>query len=119
MKKINEMNGIERIAYMNVKGMFEWEVGGWFNCIQDGEPEYIPDSFEEAVVQVYEEAMNDAAGSGWFRTGRAPREMRFAGKEFIEECLLHLFRTDGDAEEIAAEKGWDMTKTPKFVIVEE
>ena len=118
MKKINEMNGTERIAYRNIKGVFDWEVGGWYNCIQDGEPEYIPDTFGEAVAQIYEQAMNDYAENGWYRTGRAPREMRFAGKEFIEECLLHFFRTDGDAAEIAEEKEWDMTETPEFKWIE-
>lgn len=106
MKAIKEMNGTERIAYKNIKGVFEWEVGGWYNCIMDGCPEYIPATRQEAKEFIYDEALNDAAGQGWFKSGRAPREMRFAGVEFINSVIDHLFDTDGDIEDIAAEKGW-------------
>lgn len=119
MKKVSEMNGNEKIAWRNIKGVFDWEVGGWYNCIQDDCTEYIPNTYKEAFALIYEEAMNDAASGGHYIVGRAPKEMRFAGKEFIEECLAHLFRTDGDVEGIAEVKGWDTTKELGFEIIEE
>lgn len=106
MKKVSEMTGTERIAYRNIKGVFNWEVGGWYNCIQDGCEEYIPDTVEEAKEIVYNGSLNDASRDGWYGCGRAPREMRFAGAEFIRECIDRLFATDGDVAEIAEAKGW-------------
>ena len=119
MKKVYEMNRIEKIALRNIKDVFNWEVGGWFNCIQDDCPEYIPDTYEEAFATVYEESLNDTARNGYFGTGKAPREMRFAGEKFIEECLVHLFKTDDDVKEIAAAKGWNMNVELTFEVVKE
>ena len=106
MKKVSEMNGTERIAYRNIKGVFNWEVGGWYNCIQDGCEEYIPDTLEEAKQIVYDGSLNDASGDGWYSCGRAPREMRFAGADFLHECVDYLFSRDDDVAAIAKEKGW-------------
>ena len=108
MKSVKEMNGNEKIAYRNVKGIFMWETGGWYNCILDRTPEYIPDSLEEAKKIIYDESLVDASAPGWYGCGKAPREMRFAGEEFIRECIDYLFETDdGDIEEIAEFKGWE------------
>ena len=106
MKKFKEMSGNEKIAYRNVKGIFNWEVGGWYNCIQDGCPEYIPDSEEEAKDLIYDGSLNDASSPGHYACGRAPREMRFAGEAFIRECIDHLFAKDEDVAAIRAEKNW-------------
>lgn len=104
--ELGKMNGTQRIAFANIKGVFDWEVGGWYNCIQDGCPEYIPDTLEDAKELIYEEALNDLSRPGFYAVGRAPREMRFAGTEFLHACLDWLFETDGDAAAIAEEKGW-------------
>ena len=106
MKKVSAMNAIEKIAYKNIKGVFQYEVGGWYNCIMDHCEEYIPDTMEQAKQIVYEESLTDYAEQGIYRCGKAPKEMRFAGAEFIWECINHLFATDEDAKEIAEEKGW-------------
>lgn len=106
MKKVREMNGTEKIAYRNIKGVFSWEVGGWYNCILDGYEEDIPDTMEEAKQIIYDGALNDFAEEGHYAIGRAPREMRFAGAEFIRECIDHLFAKDEDVEEIKAVKNW-------------
>ncbi len=108
MKKIPEMNGNERIAWKNIKGVFDWEIGGWYNCIQDECPEHIPSTYEEAFSLIYEQVMNNTAGNGHFRIGKAPKEMRFAGTEFIKECIEFLFKKDEDAQEIAEVKGWNV-----------
>ncbi len=100
------LNGIEKIAYRNIKGVFDWEVGGWYNCIQDHCPEYIPDTIEEAKEIIYEESLNDFAMPGHFACDRAPKEMRFAGADFIRSCIDSLFTRDEDVQEIAEVKGW-------------
>lgn len=104
--KRNELNGIERIAFDNIKGVFDWEVGGWYNCIQDNCEEYIPDTIEDAKQIVYDESLVDYARQGVYRTGRAPSEMRFAGSKFIRDVIDFLFETDDDIAEIAEVKGW-------------
>ena len=106
MKKLSEMTGHEKIAYRNVKGIFEWEAGGWYNCIQDGCEEYIPQSMEEAKEIIYAESMVDSARPGMFRCNGAPTEMRFAGEAFIRSVIDYLFKHDGDIAEIAEVKGW-------------
>lgn len=100
------MDGIEKIAYRNIKGVFNWEVGGWYNCILDGCEEYIPDTLEEAKNLIYFGCMEDSAGDGWYKCGGAPREMRFAGKEFIMMVIDKLFAKDEDIAEIAKAKNW-------------
>ena len=103
-----DMNGIEKIAYRNIKGIFDWEVGGWYNCIQDHCEEYIPDTLKEAKEIIYEESLEDFAEPGHFASGRAPKEMRFAGAEFIMKCIDDLFAKDPDIQEISEVKGWAM-----------
>lgn len=103
---MRNMNGIEKIAYRNINGVFSWEVGGWYNCILDGCEENIPDTMEEAKDIIYEEAMNDFAEEGHFAIGRAPREMRFAGTAFVRAVIDRLFDTDEDIAEIAEAKNW-------------
>ena len=44
--------------------------------------------------------MNDYYGPGLCQVGLAPREMRFAGKEFCMNYLDKLFAEDGDVAEI-------------------
>lgn len=106
MKKVSEMNGTEIIAYRNIKGIFNWEVGGWYNCIQDNCIEYIPDTLEEAKEFVYECSLKDFSRPGMYSCGNAPKEMRFAGSEFIRSVIDHLFANDEDALEIAHVKNW-------------
>ena len=96
------MNGHEKIAAKNIEGAFNWLVGGWYNCLQDGYEEDIP-SLEEAKETVYCEAMENLYKDGNEIYGRAPKEMRFAGEEFCRELIEELFLNDGDAEEIWGE----------------
>lgn len=96
------MNGHEKIAAKNIERAFNYFVGGWYNCLQDGYEEDIP-SLEEAKETVYAEAMNNLYKGGGEVYGRAPKEMRFAGEEFCRELVEELFLNDGDAEEIWGE----------------
>jgi hypothetical protein len=108
MKKVKEMNGHEKIAYRNIKGIFNWEVGGWYNCILDDCIEEIPDTLEQAKEIVRDESMNDYAREGMYSCNNAPIEMRFAGNDFINEVIDWLFEKDDDAQEIAEVKGWTL-----------
>lgn len=106
MKKVREMNGIEKIAYRNIKEGFNAEIGMLYNEILDGYAESVPDTMEEAKQYVYDSVMENWYAQGIIKSGQAPKEMRFAGSDFIIECLDYLFAHDEDVEEIAAEKNW-------------
>lgn len=102
--KMKDMNGHEKIAARNIRGAFNWLVGGWYNCYQDGCEEDIPE-LEEAKETVYEEAMNNLYTGSSEHYGRAPKEMRFAGEEFCRRIVERLFNTDDDAAELWGEDG--------------
>lgn len=103
MKSFKNLNGNERIAYRNIKAIFNYEVGGWYNAYQDGYDEDIPETEKEAKEWIYEESINDRGHAGGIQTGRAPKEMRFAGKQFITDIIAYLFEIDEDVEELKAE----------------
>ena len=88
----------EKIAARNLRAAFNFEVGGIYNSYLDGEDVNI--SLEEMKDHVYNCAMNDYYGPGLCQFGLAPREMRFAGKEFCMNYLDKLFAEDGDVAEI-------------------
>lgn len=97
--KMKKMNGHEKIAAKNIQGAFNWLVGGWYNCYQDGYEEDIP-TLEEAKEEVYYAAMNNLYRGGSESCEKAPKEMRFAGEEFCRAYVEKLFKTDIDAQEL-------------------
>lgn len=101
-----KMNAHERIAARNIKGAFEWIIGGYYNCIMDGCEEEIPNSAEELKEEIYSSALNNLHRAGYCGFNKAPREMRFAGEAFCREYIEKLWAKDGDVEEIAEVKGW-------------
>lgn len=90
-------NGWERIAMNNLKNAYNWIVGGQENARDDEDitEEQFQNWIEkEALEQIYAEAITtlytgDSAG------GEAPKEMRFAGKNFCYKYLKSLFEEDG------------------------
>lgn len=88
----------EQIAARNIRGAFNFEVGGVYNSYIDGEPINI--TLEGMKQIVYDCAMTDRYSAGSCQMGRAPREMRFAGKEFCKNYIDRLFATDLDVAEI-------------------
>ena len=88
----------ERIAARNIRAAFNFEVGGIYNAYQDGED--INLSIEEMKDIVYDCAISDYYGAGTCQLGRAPKEMRFAGKEFCKNYIDKLFAEDEDVAEI-------------------
>lgn len=96
----------EQIAKRNIRGAFNWIVGGYYNCIQDGYEEDLPETREDLINEIYEAAMFDKF-SGHVIYDGAPKEMRFAGKEFCMKVINHLMETDEDVAEIAEVRGWD------------
>ena len=89
------MTAHERIAARNIREAFNFEIGGMYNAYLDGEEVDFP-TVEEAKEMVYDCAINDLYGYGSCCVGAAPREMRFAGKEFCMKYIDKLFANDPD-----------------------
>lgn len=92
------MTGHEKIAARNIKAAFNYEIGGLYNSYLDGEE--INLTLEDAKDVVYDCAMTDRYGAGAVFYGAAPKEMRFAGKDFCIEYINKLFANDADVAEI-------------------
>lgn len=89
MKKFNDMTAHEKKAARVIKEEFNWIVGGFYNSMQDGWEEDVPDTKEEAMDMVYMAAM-----------GEHEKEIRFAGETFCREYIEHLFANDSDVKEL-------------------
>lgn len=87
----------QKDALKNLRGAYNFVVGGYENSVQDGNMEELP-AVEDLFNEVYSEAMNtryDVAGGLSISGGDAPICMKFAGKAFIREQLANMFKTDG------------------------
>ena len=91
----------EMIALRNIKYAINYIIGGIYNDMQDGNDEYLPESFKEVVDMVYDGAMNNLYAPGYEGYGKAPKEMRFSGKEFCRKKIEEILRKDSDLREIA------------------
>ena len=96
----------EKIAMRNIRGAINWIVGGYYNCIQDGCEEYLPESREQLENELYISALNNLYQPGMECCGRAPKEMRFAGEKFCRAYITWKLEQDGDFQEIAEVQGW-------------
>lgn len=98
MKK--NYTGHEKIAYKNIKAAVNYIVGGYYNDLQDGYTEYLPESIEDLKEEIYEESMNNEYGAGYMGSGKAPKEMRFAGEAFCRAIIDELVDNDEDVAAI-------------------
>lgn len=96
----------ERIAMRNIRQAINWIVGGYYNDFQDDNLEYVPNSREDLEIEIYNSAMVDRYAPGYCGTGKAPKEMRFAGSEFCHAYLKWKLDQDGDVAVLAEAKGW-------------
>lgn len=92
------MTGYEKIAIRNIKFAFNYEMGELYNSYLDGEE--IVYTLEEAKDMIYKCAMRSLYGPDIVFYGAAPKEMRFAGKEFCMNYINKLFAKDSDVAEI-------------------
>lgn len=95
-------NGWEKIAKKNLKEAYNWIVGGLENTLQDCEEdseEYrsakktLTDA-ESLAIEIYHEGITTFFGDGMCG-GKAPAEMRFAGKDFCISYITKLLKKDG------------------------
>lgn len=114
----DDRTGHERIAMRNIRNAIGWVVGGFYNSLQDGNIEYLPDSLKSLENEVYTSAMNDLYTPGLVVCGKAPKEMRFAGAEFCQAYTHWKLSNDPDVKEIAEAAHWkDMEGNTREVFV--
>lgn len=92
------MNGHQKIAARNIKGAFNYQIGGLYNSYLDGEE--INFTIEEAKEMVYDCAINDTYFGGGVIYNQPVTAMRFAGKQFCLDYIDKLFAKDEDVVEI-------------------
>lgn len=107
---VEEENGWEKIAKENIKYAYDWITGENENVLQDYEEDsdeykasynYLH-SGNEIMDVIYHEAITTEYGEGYCG-GKAPSEMRFAGKAFCMAYIKELLTADGylkDEDEI-------------------
>ena len=106
-KTKEQFNKHQLIAMRNIKYAFNWIVGGYYNCIQDGYEEALPKSRKDLENEIYSSALDNLYGAGAEIFGRAPREMRFAGETFCRAYINFKLDNDGDVKEIAEIAKWE------------
>lgn len=78
-------------ALKNIRCGYNWVIGGLENSVQDGQMEELP-----PVEEMFEEVVTSCTfDEGFCDSKAAPICMKFAGKAFIREQLVKLFRADG------------------------
>lgn len=66
-----------------------WEIGGWYNCIQDDCTDEIPKcSLEELVNSLYYDIANDR------------KEIKYSGAYNVRAYILTKIMSDGDIDEL-------------------
>lgn len=98
-KGSNNFNEHQYIAMKNTKHCANWIIGELYNGVQDGceMPKITAEGIEN---DIYFSAMRDWYGVGCVKYDKAPREMRFAGEQFVRAFIHYLVSNDEDVEEI-------------------
>ena len=83
----------QQVAAEQLENAYNWIVGGYMNAVQDGDAEEMP-SVEDLFNEVMDEATTHLYGKGMCSQKPAPAAMNFAGKKFLVETLVGLFKAD-------------------------
>ena len=92
------MTGFEKIAAINIKKCFNYEIGSLYNAFLDGETNF--PTIEEVKNMIYTLSIHNKYIKSDCIIGRAPKEIKFAGKDFCLRYIDYLFENDDDASEI-------------------
>ena len=84
----------QQVAAEQLENAYNWIVGGWRSCVNDGPVNEMP-SVEELFNEVLGEATSHLYGKGMCSQKPAPAAMLFAGRKFVRETLAGLFQADG------------------------
>lgn len=107
MKTVEELEkGFKR----NIKKAYNYITGEYINCIYDNTPEYMPNSLQDLIDEIYSGCMNNEYDDGYCSLGNAKgRATRFNGKEATINYIKQLLKDDSDIKEMAEMKNWDLS----------
>lgn len=115
-EKNTKKNGWEKIAMEQLRNTFNFIIGGLENAVQDGD--MTEEAFKEEAAgyidYIYDEAITTHYEPG-FCGGKAPKEMRFATKQFCIDYIKKLYKEDG-LEYNEPEESKKTTKTTKATV---
>lgn len=104
VKKEDE-NGFKR----NIKKAYNYVTGEYINCLYDNTPEYVPDTLQDLIDEIYNGAMNNEYDDGYCAYGTKGKGTRFNGKEATMNYIKELIKNDSEIQELGKLKGWDMS----------
>ena len=104
-------NGWEKIAKTNIKNCYNWIIGELENTLDDTEeddPEHIKaqntlDDTDWLIDEIYHESITTLYTKSSCG-GKAPTEMRFAGRDFCRNLIIKLLKKDGYYTPVVAKK---------------
>ena len=105
METIELEKGFKR----NIKKAYNYITGEYCNCIQDNCPEYMPETLQDLIDEIYNGCMNNEYDDGYCAAGTKGRTTRFNGKEATMNYIKQLLKNDDDIKEMAEIKNWDLT----------
>lgn len=100
-KLVESNNGHRKIAARNIKYAYEYIVGGYENMYYDHylggdmKKEEFP-TIDEVKAEIYQCAFDNYYAPGTELSHRAPKEMRFAGREFAKSYIDKLFAQEDE-----------------------
>lgn len=96
-------NGWEKIAKTNIKNCYNWIIGELENTLDDTEEDDLEhikaqntlDDTDWLIDEIYHSSITTQYTDDGYCGGKAPTEMRFAGRDFCRNYIIKLLKKDG------------------------
>lgn len=103
-----ETKELEKGFKRNIKKAYNYITGEYYNCVQDNCPEYMPETLQDLIDEIYSGCMNNEYDDGYCAVGTKGRATRFNGKEATMNYIKQLLKDDGDIKVMAKMKNWNL-----------
>jgi hypothetical protein len=102
------MKELDSKSKRNIKNAFNDLIGEYYNSYLDGYVEYLPDSIEMVINEIYDNSVNNEYIEPGFSIRGKGIDIKFCGKENITNYIVELLKKDADVKELAEEKNWNL-----------
>lgn len=93
----------------NIKKAYNFITGEYVNALYDNCLEYVPNSLQDIIDEIYKGCMNNEYDDGYCAAGTKGRATRFNGKENTLNYIKQLMKDDSEFLELGKAKGWDLS----------